>query len=101
MDKQKEVRAGILRVNMFLLTGFISKFFTGQLKFVNKNLKLRNVRKCDDRDMSMSLPYYDFVFEGDDLPLVSEGRWPVFVTEEKVEGKKHSLMLVKDKRDIY
>ena len=103
MDNKKEIRAGILRVNMFVLSGFISKFFTGELKFVNKNLRLRNVRKSDSRDMPglMELHYYDFVFEGDDLPIVPYGCWPLFITEEKVEGKKNLLKLVKDNRDIY
>ena len=97
MEKRKEIRAGILRVNKFVLLEFITKFFTGQAKFVSKNLKLRNVRKYDPDDSPLCLPYYDFVFEGDDLPLVPEGCWPLFITEEQVEGKKNCYRLVLDK----
>ena len=95
--EKKEIRAGILRESMFSLTGFISKFFTGEAKFINKNLSLKTVRKIED-GIPNCLPYYDFVFLGDDLPVVPYGCWPLFIKEEPVEGEKGSFRLVADTR---
>ena len=95
MDKQKEIRAGTLRISGIVMSEFFSDFLIGKKRFINKNLKLRNVRKCNDEIFNIS-PYYDFTFMGDDLPVVSKGCWPLFVIPEKVKKKENHFKLILD-----
>ena len=89
----KKVRAGILRCNQFTLKE-MTEFLIGNKRFINKNLRLYKVREWDDG--VGSLPYYDFVFMGDDLPLVSYGCSANYLDIEKVED--NAFMLVDENK---
>ena len=88
IDK-KQIRAGILRCNEFTLKE-ITEFLVGNKRFINKNLRLIKVRMWNDG--IDTLPYYDFVFMGDDLPIVTYGCSAQFLDIEKVDENSFKLV---------
>ena len=92
MNKQKERRAGILKISQPALN-FLTDFFTGKVKLVNKNLKLHTLRRIDSEHPIFDT-YYEIGFIGDDLPIVPEGCIPSTIEIEEVEDKKNCFKLV-------
>lgn len=86
-------RIGILRVSELILRIYITEFFTGKRRFVNKNLRLFSVRRIET-DFHLAFNDYDLVFEGDDLPLIPEGCYPLFLDMVQVgkTGKRWKLI---------
>jgi len=92
MSEPKEIKAGILRLSAVLMPRTFSALITGQMKLVNKNLKLMSIRRIDGRIPFLETSY-EFAFTAEDLPLVNDRLYPKFVRLCPVEGKKDCFKL--------
>ena len=92
MTNSKEIKAGILRISGILMPITFSQLITGKMKFVNKHLCLRSIRRIDGRVPFLETSY-EFAFTADDLPVVENGLYPEVVHMEQVEGSENCYKL--------
>ena len=86
-------RVGILRVNELILKVTITKFFTGERKLINKNLRLLGIKRIET-DFNLAFTDYDLAFTADDLPLIPEGCYPLFVDMVPMNKSNKNFKLV-------
>ncbi len=71
----KEYRGGILRTSELVFRGYMTDFFTGKKRIVNKGLLLWGIKR-KITDFPLGFDEYEFSFSADDLPLLKEGCYP-------------------------
>lgn len=93
VNENKQNRTGVLRISRAFLSEIFTNFLIGRSRFINKNLKLMNLKHVDDPPLDN---YYELLFTADDLPIVIGGFKARHLSIAEVEGRKNCYKLVEE-----